>query len=146
MAHYHIRLRLPGDTDYVAVSQLYFSDSDVDQYRTVGIYSADTDPVTYSTMDGIYKSVDPQIRDLLTLSINGDYQTSVNSELSLALVTDVSPVAASSPTMPVAPSQTTLATSPIAAPVGSPNSKASIQGPFSIMTLLQASLLLLLQY
>jgi Dioxygenase len=155
MAHYHVRLRLPGaNTDYIAISQLFIADTDVDRYRTLGIYpnsltdGAADDTITYSTNDGVYGSIDPVIAQKLTLALTGDLATSVSSSISLALITNVtgllgtttatttpSPMATISPSVTMPTTATTMLPPAVSPPlvtmpvVTMPSSSSSSSSP-----------------
>lgn len=126
MSHIHIRLRLPGETNYAATSQLYFSDEDVDTYRLLGIYADNTVDVTYSTTDGVYRSVDSEVAEMLTLIVQGDFASAVSSEISLALVIPGLEVPA--PSMPVTPP-----TSAPAVPTPTPTDSSGFEAFFAIV-------------
>ena len=90
--HYHLRLRLPGQTVFAATSQLYVSDDDLNMLQTLEPYSFNTQSTTVLQRDGIYGRLDPIVQDQLTLKLEGSADTGFTSALRLGLVpSEVSP-------------------------------------------------------
>lgn len=80
--HYHIRMRLPGETTYIATTQFFVADDDLAMYENEFPYTEGTMFQTPLATDNIYSGVSPAAAELLTLKLEGSlvegYTASVN--------------------------------------------------------------------
>ncbi len=107
--HWHIRVKLPGASAYVATTQLFLHDSFVTGYEGTSPYSADTNSVTNLESDYVYSALNPAVAAELVLNPVGSkaagFAASLNFGIASLVVSPTNPTSkpiASKPT-PVKP-------------------------------------------
>lgn len=77
--HYHVRIRLPGETStFAATSQFFVADSDLAHYSQMYPYNESSQSITSLASDGIYNRLDDSIASALTLNLEGSMDATTN--------------------------------------------------------------------
>jgi hypothetical protein len=83
--HWHIRVKLPGATSYIATTQLFMSDAFVKAYSTVSPYTEDTNALTSLADDTVYPTVGSDVASELVLNLTGSTTTGYTASLNFGI-------------------------------------------------------------